>query len=62
MKRTYVTPRAEKMEFNYSDNVVASGQQGWTLREYINNYTGCNKTPTDNWFLNFVRESGCKQI
>ena len=62
MKRTYVTPRAEKMEFNYSDNVVASGGQGFTLREYIHGYKGCNETETDNWFINFVRENGCKQL
>ena len=60
MKKAYVTPRADKMEFNYTDNVVAS--QGYTLREYVQGYTGCNKTPTDNWFVNWVRENGCKQL
>ena len=61
MKKAYVTPRADKMAFNYTDNVVASGS-GWSLREYINGYTGCKETPTDNYFVNFVRENGCKQI
>ena len=28
MKREYKTPLAEKLEFNYSDNVVASGGPG----------------------------------
>ena len=28
MKREYKTPLAEKLEFNYSDNVVASGSAG----------------------------------
>ena len=61
MKKAYVTPRADKMEFNYTDNVVASGQ-GFTLREYVQGYTGCRETATNNWFLNFVRENGCQQI
>ena len=60
MKKAYVTPRADKMEFNYTDNVVAS--QGWSLREFVNGYTGCRETATDNWFVGFVRENGCKQI
>ena len=62
MKKKYVAPRADKMEFHYADNVTASGGNGFTLREYINSYTGCNLTETDNWFLNFVRENGCEQI
>ena len=28
MKKEYNTPQAEKLEFDYSDNVVASGSQG----------------------------------
>ena len=60
MKKAYVAPRADKLEFTYTDNVTAS--QGFSLREYINGYTGCRETPTDNWFLNFVRESGCKKM
>ena len=63
MKKKYVAPRAEIMTFNYSDNVTASGtQQGFTLREHIHGYTGCRETPTDNWFVGFVRESGCQQL
>ena len=61
MKKEYVTPRADKMEFNYTENVTASGS-GFTLREYVQGYKGCNQTPTDNWFVNFVRENGCKQL
>lgn len=61
MKKAYEAPRADKMEFNYVDNVTASNQ-GWSLREYVHGYQGCRETATDNWFLNFVRESGCKQI
>lgn len=62
MKKEYVTPRADKMEFDYSDNVTASGTSGWTLREYVQGYKGCNEVETDNWFLGFVRENGCQQI
>ena len=33
MKKTYETPKAEKMEFNYTENVVASSEKvkdhGW---------------------------------
>lgn len=61
MKKEYETPRADKMEFDYSETVTASGQSGWSLREYINGYTGCRETATDNWFVGTVRENGCQQ-
>ena len=28
MKKTYITPRAEKLEFDYQENIVASGNGG----------------------------------
>ena len=59
MKKTYEAPKAEKLEFDYTDTVTASGLE---LQEYVNGYKGCNETATDNWFLNFIRESGCQQI
>lgn len=62
MKKEYVTPRVDRMEFNYTENVVAGSSQGFTLREYVQDYKGCNKVETDNWFLNFVRESSCQQL
>ena len=44
MKRKYVTPKAEKMEFDYSEVVVASGCYGgiyeqWNLKGEEN---GCH--------------------
>ena len=61
MKKIYEAPKAEKLEFDYTDTVAASGSE-WEMHEFTDNISGCNSTPTDNWFLNFVRENGCKQI
>ena len=33
MKKIYITPMAEKLEFNYSDNVVASGANPGALTD-----------------------------
>ena len=49
MKKTYETPKVEKMEFDYSDTVVASKCTGSIYREYDDSYTGCKETETDNW-------------
>ena len=48
MKKAYVSPEAEKMEFDYSDNVVASGH-GHKYRLYTDGYFGCRETETDTW-------------
>jgi len=61
MKKNYVAPRAEKMEYNYSDKVTASGM-GNAYQEHIHTYSGCHDTPTNNWFIGQVRENGCKQM
>ena len=47
MKRQYTTPRAEKLEFNYEENVMASG--GHKYRLYTDGYFGCRETETDIW-------------
>ena len=47
MKKDYVTPKAEKMEFNYSDTVTASS--GHKYRLYTDGYFGCRETETDIW-------------
>ena len=37
MKKAYYAPTAEKISFNYKDQVVASGNQcGGTRKEYTN--------------------------
>ena len=46
--KEYTTPKAEKLEFNYSDTVTASGQ-GHKYRLYTDNYYGCRTTETDIW-------------
>lgn len=52
MKKSYVSPVAERIEFSYSDQVVASnnppsGSCGWNWYNYSGNYTGgCSK---DYW-------------
>ena len=48
MKKAYVTPKAEKIEFDYSDTVTASN--GHKYRKYVDNYAGCRETATDEWF------------
>lgn len=47
MKKDYVTPKAEKIEFNYSDTVTASS--GHKYRLYTDTYFGCRETETDIW-------------
>lgn len=47
MKKAYCKPVAEKVEFDYTDNVVAS--QGHLYQLYTDGYTGCKDTPTKYW-------------
>lgn len=49
MKKTYFTPNAERLEFDYTDAVVASGGQGHKYRLYTDGYYGCRETETDIW-------------
>ena len=62
MKKEYETPRVEKMEFNYSETVVAS--QGHAYRLYTDNYFGCRTKPTDDYIVGDVdvTVSTCKVI
>lgn len=48
MKKEYESPKAEKMEFNYSETVVASGCGG-IFQKYVDGFEGCNTTPTNEW-------------
>ena len=45
MKKEYVTPTAEKMEFDYTNVVVASGDNCRTGGEYSETGLGCK----ENW-------------
>ena len=49
MKRNYRHPMAEKLTFDYEENVVASGSQGHKYRLYTDGYFGCRETETDIW-------------
>ena len=48
MKQAYETPKAEMMEFDYSETITAS--MGNSYQEYVNTYTGCKETPTGEWY------------
>ena len=43
MKKEYESPKAEKVEFDYSEIVVASKCSGGVSKDYINGYTGCDE-------------------
>ena len=60
MKKEYQAPRADKMDFVYSETVTASN--GDSYREYVDGEEGCRETPTDNWFVGLVRSEGCRQL
>ncbi len=59
MKKEYVAPKAEKMEFQYSETVVASSVGcGGAYQLYNETYGGCNETPTGKWSHEFTSENG----
>ena len=45
MKKAYESPKAEKMEFDYSEVVVASGKKcdGGITIDYVEGYSGCRE-------------------
>ena len=47
MKREYKTPLAEKLEFNYSDNVVAYGGPGTLTDQATTAWWKCETRYTD---------------
>ena len=49
MKKEYESPKAEKMEFNYSETVVASGGCRWYITESDWNYVGCTEVTIKTW-------------
>ena len=49
MKKEYENPKAEKMEFDYSEAVVASGCSGGITVDYIDGYTDCGDTPVKKY-------------
>ena len=50
MKKEYRKPMAERLVFDYTDNVVASGSEhGHKYRLYTDGYFACRETETDIW-------------
>ena len=53
MKKTYETPKAEKLEFDYSNTVAASGARsgcsGGIYRAFTHGYSNCHERETDIW-------------
>ena len=45
MKKAYEIPKAEKVEFDYSETVTASSGHAYLL--YTDKYTGCHETKSD---------------
>ena len=42
MKKEYTTPKAEKFDFNYTENVVASDIVGWKGKDNPGCYKGAD--------------------
>jgi len=50
MKKEYEAPKAEKMEFNYSEAVVASGAACDWYMTLTQGFKGCNSYgPVEEW-------------
>ena len=49
MKKGYEAPKAEKMEFNYSDAVVASGTSCDWFITHTQAFEGCEDTQVKSW-------------
>ena len=51
MKKVYETPKAEKLDFDYTETVTASqgGCSGGIYRMFVENYTNCRETSTEVW-------------
>lgn len=47
MKKEYNTPMAEKVQFDYTETVMAS--KGHKYQLYTDGYYACRETPTDKW-------------
>ena len=49
MKKAYEAPKAEKMEFNYSEAVVASGKACDWFITLTQEDQGCEKVEVQKW-------------
>lgn len=61
MKKKYETPQVERIEFDYSETVVASEGKAYQL--YTQGYYGCNDYATGIYYVGKVDgdTDGCKQ-
>ena len=59
MKKKYETPQVEKIEFDYSETIVAS--EGQAYQRYTHDGEGCNEHATGEWYVGLVAgQQGCK--
>lgn len=52
MKKEYDAPKAEKMEFNYSETVVASATACDWFKTITQQEQGCSEVTTNEWHPN----------
>ena len=49
-KKEYTTPKAEKIDFDYTEAVAASNScNGGIYRLFVEGYDNCHDKPTDTW-------------
>ena len=60
MKKKYEAPQVEKIEFDYSETVVASEGRAYEL--YTQNYDGCNDYATGQFYVGMADPdvAGCR--
>ncbi len=49
MKKEYEVPKAEKLEFDYSEGITASSGCGGAFQKFTDGTYGCQTTPTGIW-------------
>lgn len=57
MKKEYEVPKAEKLEFDYSEGITASNGCGGIYQKFTEATSGCNTKPGE-WFLPFSDTAG----
>ena len=64
MKKKYEVPKAEKLEFDYSEGITASTAGcGGIYQKYTDQEYGCQLTPTGEWvhpFSDYAAEAAAK--
>ncbi|MBR6165922.1 MAG: hypothetical protein IKQ45_08365 [Clostridia bacterium] len=55
MKKEYEAPKAEIVQFNYTETVLASKGNAYQL--YVDKYYACNDSATNKWYNGNFDES-----